>query len=112
VWFTGLLPVNVFRSVIVCSVVVPWLLFVLKKASFNSFLKCTIYGKSESRILPDHFMMSARGIATEITRTLVDTQLVSSPQQCTHEHSAILQEVPPRKQNSIGFSHPRALISL
>jgi len=88
------------------------LLFDLKKVRFSSFLKCTIDEKSESRILPDHFMISTKGIATEMTRTLVDTQLVSSPQQCSHAHSTILQEVSPRKQNSSGFSHPRALISL
>jgi len=57
-------------------------------------------------------MMSTRGIATEMTRTLMDTQLVSSPQQCSQAHSTILQEVSPRKQNFSDFSHPRALISL
>jgi hypothetical protein len=44
--------------------------------------------------------MSTRGIATETTRTLVDTRLVSLPQQFFHAHSTILPEVSPRKLNS------------
>jgi hypothetical protein len=64
VWFTRLLPVNVFCSVVVGYVVVHWLLFDLKKVSFSDFLKCAVDGKSESRILHHDFMMSTTGIAT------------------------------------------------
>lgn len=68
--------------------------------SFSNFLICTIDGKSESRILPDHFMMSTRSSVKEMAGPLADAQLVSSLQQCSHSHSAIHPEISSRKQDS------------
>jgi hypothetical protein len=71
------------------------------------FIKNVVKGNIESRILPDHLTAPARSSAKEIRRTLMGTQLVSSPQQCSGAHSALVPVVNCKK-NSIGSIDPCA----
>jgi hypothetical protein len=81
--------------------------YLISRKCIGNFFKNICRSNSESRILPYCFMACMRSSTKEIIRPFSGTQLVASPWQHSHAHSALCPEASHNKLNLWSFTAAR-----